>query len=130
MVSRPRALLAKRYSHLLHSLVVVVNLTLVVHLIPPPLFRAGLKPIPEKPQRAKMVTMGTKRVLDESVFSDHDDAGGDDDDGSKANSNGTRDALRGDEPIDVFNPVRTYTHNNAKIEKKKGAYGPEQRNSM
>ncbi|CAN0026297.1 unnamed protein product [Pylaiella littoralis] len=72
--------------------------------IPKPSARAGLKPIPEKPQRAKMVTMGTKRVLDESVFSDHDDAGGDDDDGSKANSNGTRDALRGDEPIDVFNP--------------------------
>lgn len=49
-----------------------------------------------------MVTMGTKRVLDESSFSEHDKVGGDD--GNKTNSN-VRDMLHNDEPIDVFNPV-------------------------
>lgn len=51
-----------------------------------------------------MVTMGTKRVLDESAFSGQDDAG-DGDQGNNNSSSDTGDMLREDEPIDVFNPV-------------------------
>lgn len=52
-----------------------------------------------------MVTMGTKRVLDDSVLSGNSGYGCDNDsaDRSQENKNSIR---QEDEPIDVFNPVR------------------------
>ncbi|CAM9725294.1 unnamed protein product [Scytosiphon promiscuus] len=89
--------------------------------VPTSLARSNPQPVPEKPQRAMMMTMGTKRVLDESALSDRGDGCGngvhrDDDSDSVIGGKGSRmsknlndlsvSQMRGRdaEPIDVFNP--------------------------
>lgn len=65
--------------------------------------------MPEKPQRPMMVTMGTKRVLDESALA-NDDSQDDDDDDDNASGDVTQKRSnmlqQDDEPMDVFNMVR------------------------
>lgn len=72
--------------------------------------RPEVQPVPEKPQRPKMMTMGTKRVLDESALVNDD--GEDDDDNNNNNSDemtqqSSNMLQHDDEPIDVFNMVRS-----------------------
>ena len=65
-----------------------------------------MQPIPEKPQRTKMVIMGTKRVLDDSALSGHDYNDNDYDNESGTGRSKENSMCQEGEPIDVFNPVR------------------------
>ncbi|CAM9487739.1 unnamed protein product, partial [Ectocarpus sp. 13 AM-2016] len=76
--------------------------------IPTPSAPPEVQPVPEKPQRRMMMTMGTKRVLDESALAnDDDDNNTDDDDDNNKSDEMTQQSSnmlqQDDEPIDVFN---------------------------
>ncbi|CAM9260460.1 unnamed protein product [Ectocarpus sp. 12 AP-2014] len=75
--------------------------------IPTPSALPEVQPVPEKPQRRMMMTMGTKRVLDDSALANDGDNNDDDEDDNNNSDEMTQQSSnmlqQDDEPIDVFN---------------------------